>query len=55
MRMQLFSRLMPREGKFFDLFNQHSALVVKGGAALADLLRAYDDEAYSRHAHCPDR
>lgn len=41
--MQLFSRLMPREVRFFDLFNRHAELVVKGGAALATLLRAYDD------------
>jgi predicted phosphate transport protein (TIGR00153 family) len=43
--MQLFSRLMPREGRFFDLFNRHAALVVKGGAALAELMQAYDDAA----------
>lgn len=43
--MQLFSRLMPREVRFFDLFNQHAALVVQGGAAIADLLRNYDDVA----------
>jgi predicted phosphate transport protein (TIGR00153 family) len=43
--MQLFSRLMPREGRFFDLFNQHAALVVTGGTALADLLQGYDDAA----------
>ena len=43
--MQLFSRLMPREGRFFDYFNRHAALVVKGGAALAELLQAYEDEA----------
>jgi uncharacterized protein len=41
--MQLFSRLMPREGRFFDLFNQHAALVVQGGAALSELLQAYAD------------
>ncbi len=39
--MQLFSRLMPREGKFFDLFNQHAALLVQGGAVLAELLEDY--------------
>jgi len=43
--MQLFSRLMPREGRFFDYFNRHAALVVKGGAALAELLQVYEDEA----------
>jgi uncharacterized protein len=43
--MQLFSRLMPREGRFFELFNQHASLVVKGGVALSDLLQSYHDEA----------
>jgi predicted phosphate transport protein (TIGR00153 family) len=42
--MQLFSRLMPLEGRFFDLFNQHAALVVKGGAVLAELLQDFADE-----------
>jgi predicted phosphate transport protein (TIGR00153 family) len=42
--MQLFSRLMPREGRFFDFFNQHADLVVKGGVALAELLQTYGDE-----------
>lgn len=41
--MQLFSRLMPREGRFFDLFSQHAALVARGGVALANLLQTYDD------------
>ena len=39
--MQLFSRLMPREGRFFDLFNQHAALLVQGGTVLAELLEDY--------------
>jgi uncharacterized protein len=47
--MQLFSRLMPTEGRFFDLFNQHADLVVKGGTVLALLLQDYGDEA-SRNA-----
>jgi predicted phosphate transport protein (TIGR00153 family) len=43
--MQLFSRLMPREGKFFDLFNQHAALLVEGGTELAELLEDYANVA----------
>lgn len=42
--MQLFSRLMPLEGRFFDLFNQHAALLAKGGSVLAELLQDYADE-----------
>ncbi len=43
--MQLFSRLMPREGQFFNLFNQHAALVVEAGVAINDLLQVYGDES----------
>jgi predicted phosphate transport protein (TIGR00153 family) len=43
--VRLFTGLMPREGKFFELFNQHAALLVKGGLALNELLQSYDDEA----------
>jgi predicted phosphate transport protein (TIGR00153 family) len=42
--MQLFSRLMPREGRFFDQFNQHAALVAQGGVALAELMRDFQNE-----------
>lgn len=43
--MSIFSALMPREGQFFALFNQHAALVVEGGRALSDLLHNYADVA----------
>ena len=43
--MRLFSALMPREGQFFDLFNQHANFVNEGGQALTDLLDNYADEA----------
>lgn len=43
--MRLFSALMPHEGRFFDLFNQHAVLLVKGSTALNDLLSGYDDES----------
>ena len=33
----MFSRLMPREGRFFDLFNAHAAQMVEGSRALAQL------------------
>jgi uncharacterized protein len=41
--MRLFSRLMPREGRFFDLFNQHAEFVVEGSRVLVELLRNFDD------------
>jgi len=41
--VRLFSRLMPREGRFFTLFDQHAEYIVQGSIALVDLLRDYDD------------
>jgi predicted phosphate transport protein (TIGR00153 family) len=35
---------MPREGRFFLLFDNHAKLIVDGAAALADVLRDYDVE-----------
>lgn len=40
----MFSRLMPKEGKYFDLFNAHAALIVQGGAALTALVGALVDD-----------
>lgn len=36
--MKFISRLMPREGRFFVLFNDHARLVREGGIAIAQLL-----------------
>jgi predicted phosphate transport protein (TIGR00153 family) len=44
----MFSRLMPREGRFFDLFNAHAAQIVEGGRALALLFTNF--EAAAVHA-----
>jgi predicted phosphate transport protein (TIGR00153 family) len=41
--MGLFSRLMPREGRFFELFDQHAQFVVQGSAVLVELLRHFDE------------
>jgi uncharacterized protein len=40
--LKFFSRLMPREGRFFSLFDQHAAFVVQGSIELVDLLRNVD-------------
>jgi uncharacterized protein len=40
--MNFISRLMPREGRFFNLFDSHAKLIVDGALALADVLRHYD-------------
>ena len=39
----MLGRLMPREGRFFDLFNQHAERIVEGAAHLVDLMHHYDD------------
>lgn len=36
----MFGRLMPREGKFFDLFNAHAELIVEGGQQLVAMMNA---------------
>ena len=42
--MSFISRLMPREGQFFELFDQHAALINQGGAAVVELLQHYENE-----------
>jgi|SRR6185312_863522 len=41
--MRLFSRLMPREGRFFALFDQHAQYVVQASIVLVELLEGFDD------------
>ncbi len=40
--MNFISRLMPRQGRFFHLFDGHAKLMVDGALALANVLRSYD-------------
>lgn len=47
---------MPREGKFFDLFDQHAERIAAGSRALADLMANYADiEARQRGIETIDR
>jgi predicted phosphate transport protein (TIGR00153 family) len=46
----MFGRLMPTEGKFFDLFIQHGELCVKGGRELVALMTNFDDLEHRVHA-----
>jgi uncharacterized protein len=39
--VRFFSRLMPREGRFFTLFDQHADFVVRGSIELVELLRHF--------------
>jgi predicted phosphate transport protein (TIGR00153 family) len=45
----MFGRLMPREGRFFDLFNEHAELVLEGSRELAALMASSDD--FERRAY----
>lgn len=47
----MFSRLMPQEGKFFDLFNAHAELIVLGARELAALVGELSDNADSLASH----
>jgi hypothetical protein len=52
----MFGRLMPREGKYFDLFNAHAELIVQGGKALSGLISALVDQPdqAAKHADAID-
>lgn len=47
----VFGRLLPREGNFFELFNQHGQHIAEGADAFMAMVRNYDDVALrERHA-----
>ena len=46
----MFGRLMPTEGKFFELFNQHADLCVKGAREMVALMSNFDDLENRVHA-----
>ena len=39
----MFGRLMPHEGRFFEMFNEHAELIVQGSRELAALMASGDD------------
>ncbi len=39
----MFGRLLPRQGRFFDLFNEHAEQIVLGSRELAALMANHDD------------
>ena len=43
--MRFFSALMPREARFFALFDRHGALIVEGSNAMLELVRDYSNTA----------
>jgi predicted phosphate transport protein (TIGR00153 family) len=48
----MFSRLMPQEGKFFDLFNSHGEQIVLGCEALVQLLDVLNDSDEEAAKQC---
>ncbi len=48
----IFGKLLPREGNFFELFNQHATHIVTAAHAFANLVKHYNDpelrEKYNR-------
>ena len=46
----MFGRLMPTEGKFFDMFTQHADLCVKGAREMVALMTNFDDLESRVHA-----
>ena len=52
----MFGRFMPREGRFFDLFNDHAAEIVRGAETLVALMAALNrsQEEATQHANALD-
>ncbi len=47
----VFGRLLPREGNFFELFNEHGRQIAAGAEAFMALVQHYEDpDARERHA-----
>ncbi|SDM49107.1 hypothetical protein SAMN05428957_106232 [Oryzisolibacter propanilivorax] len=40
----LFGKLLPREGNFFDMFNQHAERIVEAARAFSQLVANYNDQ-----------
>jgi predicted phosphate transport protein (TIGR00153 family) len=52
----MLGRLMPREGKFFDLFNAHAERIVEGSRELAAMIGTFSDlEAHAQRIDAAER
>jgi predicted phosphate transport protein (TIGR00153 family) len=49
----LFGKLLPREGNFFELFNDHGQHVADGARSFMEMVRHYGDETL-RNKHAAD-
>lgn len=51
----MFGRIMPREGRFFELFEQHAGQIAAGSKSLVDLMNDYNDpQARVKHIEAID-
>ena len=51
----LFCKLLPREGNFFELFNQHGAHIAEGSKAFVAMIQNYADPVMrQKHADAVD-
>ena len=52
----MLGRLMPREGKFFDLFNAHAERIVEGGRELAAMIGTFTElDAHAQRIDAVER
>ena len=55
----LFGKLLPREGNFFEMFNEHGQLIASGARSFMELIRNYDDptlrEKYAAEVDAAER
>src|SRR3954454_15855293 len=52
----MLGRLMPREGKFFDLFNAHAGRIVEGSRELATMIGTFSElEAHAQRIDAAER
>jgi len=52
----MLGRLMPREGKFFDLFNAHAERIVEGARELAAMMSRFDElDAHAQRIDSAER
>jgi predicted phosphate transport protein (TIGR00153 family) len=55
----LFGKLLPREGNFYEMFNQHATRIVEAAQAFAQLVANYDDtnlrDRYTREVDAAER
>lgn len=55
----LFGKLLPREGNFFEMFNQHADRIMEAAHAFAKMVASYSDEekreAYNREVDNAER